>query len=171
MESHKSDSAAVGPPPSPNSRSHNCSPPETDGRARSVRNSTTSDDESHLSETQSIDLTPPDGGYGWVAVAGGSIVSWWMIGVPYSWGVIQSALIDQGVSSPAVLSFVGSLAACLLAVLAIVNSKIMRSLGSQGTGMLGMSLMGVANLITSFTFTNIGALFAASGVIMGIGIR
>ncbi|KAM0490554.1 hypothetical protein ACHAP8_011459 [Fusarium lateritium] len=46
----------------------------------------------------------------------------------------------------------------------------MRSLGSRGTGMMGMTFMGVANLISSFTFTNIGALFAASGVIMGIGI-
>ncbi|CAJ0552304.1 Ff.00g062830.m01.CDS01 [Fusarium sp. VM40] len=46
----------------------------------------------------------------------------------------------------------------------------MRSLGSRGTGMLGMSMMGLANFITNFTFTNIGALFAASGVIMGMGI-
>jgi hypothetical protein len=124
-----------------------------------------------LDDTQSITTDPPDGGYGWVAVVGGSIVSWWMIGIPYSWGIIQSALVDRGVSTPAVLSFVGSLAACLLAALAIVNSKIMRSLGSRGTGMLGMTMMGVANFITSFTFTNIGALFAASGVIMGMGIR
>jgi hypothetical protein len=171
MELLKSISAAVDYPPSPNSYTHHASSSEIVGHARSTGNSTATGDGSPLDEAESTTPDPSDGDYGWVAVVGGSIVSWWMIGIPYSWGIIQSALVDRGVSTPAVLSFVGSLAACLLAALAIVNSKIMRSFGSRGTGMLGMSMMGLANFITSFTFTNIGALFAASGVIMGMGIR
>ncbi|KAG5660333.1 hypothetical protein KAF25_002939, partial [Fusarium avenaceum] len=163
-------SAAIDHPSTPNSYTHHASSSDTAGNARSAGNSTTSGHGLPLNEAQSITTDPPDGGYGWVAVVGGSIVSWWMIGIPYSWGIIQSALVERGVSTPAVLSFVGSLAACLLAALAIVNSKIMRSLGSRGTGMLGMSMMDLAHFITSFTFTNIGALFAASGVIMGMGI-
>ncbi|KAL6922577.1 hypothetical protein FSST1_006603 [Fusarium sambucinum] len=171
MESRQSVSTALELPSYPTSENQHPSLfSDTIGQSRSTSIPSVSSDHPQLNETQSPDSIPPDGGYGWVAVVGGCIVSWWMIGIPYSWGIVQSALIARSVSTPAVLSFVGSLAACLLAALAIINSKIMRSLGSRGTGMMGMTFMGVANLISSFTFTNIGALFAASGVIMGIGI-
>ncbi|KAF7559399.1 hypothetical protein G7046_g4763 [Stylonectria norvegica] len=116
------------------------------------------------------DSAVPDGGKGWVVVAGCSIVAFWMIGTPYSWGVIQAALIEEGISTPPVLSFVGSLAATLISAMAIVNSRVMRVLGAQKTGMLGVTLMGLSELVSSFTFKNIGALFATSGVMMGLGI-
>lgn len=117
------------------------------------------------------DSAAPDGGQGWVVVAGCAIVAFWMIGTPYSWGVIQNALVEQGVSSPAVLSFVGSLAAALISAMAVINSRVMRTLGPQKTGMLGVTLMGVSGILSSFTYTNVGALFATSGVVLGLGIR
>ncbi|CAM1506081.1 Fc.00g057220.m01.CDS01 [Cosmosporella sp. VM-42] len=116
------------------------------------------------------DSSVPDGGYGWVVVGGCAVVSWWMFSPPYSWGIIQAALIDRGVSTPAVLSFVGSLAASIISALAIVNSRVMRVLGPQKTGMLGIFLTGLSEFVSSFTFTNVGALFATSGVLMGLGI-
>jgi hypothetical protein len=116
------------------------------------------------------DNEAPDGGHGWVVVAGCATLAWWMIGTPYSWGVIQTVLIEEGVSNPSVLSFVGSLAAALFASLAIVNSRVMRLLGAQKTAALGILLLGLSSLLSSFVYTHVGALFCTSGIIMGLGI-
>ncbi|KAI9151424.1 Beta-lactamase-like protein [Paramyrothecium foliicola] len=123
-----------------------------------------------LQASQLNDSTVPDGGYGWVVVAGCAIVSWWMIGTPYSWGIMQGALAEEGVSSPAVLSFVGSLAVALISALAVANSVIIRRMGSQKTCMVGIALMSLSEFVSSFTFRNVGGLFATSGVMMGLGI-
>ncbi|KAH7327933.1 major facilitator superfamily transporter [Stachybotrys elegans] len=112
----------------------------------------------------------PDGGYGWVVVAGCTVVAWWQIGTPYSWGIIQGALAEEGISSPVILSFVGSLAASLISALAIVNSVAMRRFGSRKMGMLSMTLMALSEFVSSFTFKNVGGLFATSGVMMGLGV-
>lgn len=130
-----------------------------------------SDGDVVLQASRDNDSAVPDGGYGWVVVGGCAVVSWWMLGTPYSWGVMQGALVDEGISTPAVLSFVGSLAATLISALAIVNSRVMRMLGPQKTGMLGISLLSLGGILSSFAFTNIGALFATSGVVTGLGLR
>lgn len=57
------------------------------------------------------DSNVPEGGYSWTVVISCAVVAWWAIGTHYAWGVTQSALVDEGVSTPSTLSFVGSLAA------------------------------------------------------------
>ena len=106
-----------------------------------------------------------------MVVSGCAVLVWWFVGTTYSWGVIQAALVEEGLSTPAVLSFVGSLAAALISALAVVNSRLMRILGVQRTGMLGISLMGSSEILSGFATKNVGALFATSGVMMGLGIR
>ncbi|OHE98408.1 major facilitator superfamily transporter [Colletotrichum orchidophilum] len=123
-----------------------------------------------LRASREADSTVPEGGYGWVVVGGCFVVAWWIIGTSYSWGVIQGALIEDGLSTPAVLSFVGSLAAALISALAIVNSRVMRRIGPRRTGLLGISLLGISELLSSFAVKNVGAMFATSGVIMGLGM-
>ncbi|OHW91804.1 major facilitator superfamily transporter [Colletotrichum incanum] len=123
-----------------------------------------------LRASREADSAVPEGGYGWVVVAGCFVVAWWIIGTSYSWGVIQSALIDDGLGTPAVLSFVGSLAAALISATAIVNSRVMRRIGPRKTGLLGIALLGVSELLSSFAVKNVGAMFATSGVIMGLGM-
>lgn len=124
-----------------------------------------------LQASREADSTVPEGGYGWVVVGGCFVVAWWIIGTSYSWGVIQGALIEDGLGTPAVLSFVGSLAAALISALAIVNSRVMRRIGPRKTGLLGISLLGISELLSSFAVKNVGAMFATSGVIMGLGMR
>ncbi|GKT40640.1 aspyridones efflux protein apdF [Colletotrichum spaethianum] len=123
-----------------------------------------------LRASREADSAMPEGGYGWVVVTGCFIVAWWIIGTSYSWGVIQSALIDDGLATPAVLSFVGSLAVALISALAIVNSRVMRRIGPRKTGLLGIALLGLSELLSSFAVKNVGAMFATSGVIMGLGM-
>ncbi|CAM1510375.1 Fc.00g007100.m01.CDS01 [Cosmosporella sp. VM-42] len=123
-----------------------------------------------LQASRLADSTVPDGGYGWVVVAGGAVLLWWAVGTTYSWGVMQTALVEDGLSTPATLSFIGSLDAALISALAIVNSRFMRILGMRWTAVLGVSIMGGSEILSSFAVKNIGALFFTSGVLMGIGI-
>ncbi|KAI1074556.1 MFS general substrate transporter [Whalleya microplaca] len=122
-----------------------------------------------LEASRLADSDVPDGGYGWVIVISCAVLSWWVIGTTYSWGVIQGALVEDGLSTPAVLSFVGSLGPTLLASIAILNSRIMRILGVRSTGLLGITLVGLAEIISSFTLKSLPALFMTEGAMLGLG--
>jgi hypothetical protein len=52
----------------------------------------------------------------------------------------------------------------------IINSRVMRTLGPQKTGMLGITLMSLSGILSSFAYKNVGALFATSVVVLGLGI-
>ncbi|RYP44494.1 hypothetical protein DL768_009033 [Monosporascus sp. mg162] len=122
-----------------------------------------------LQASQQADSEVPDGGYGWVVVMSCAILSWWVIGTSYSWGVIQGALVEGGLSTPATLSFVGSLGPTLLGGIAILNSRIMRAIGVRSTSMLGISLVGVAEILSGFTVKSLPGLFITEGVLLGLG--
>lgn len=124
-----------------------------------------------LQASRLADSTVPDGGYGWVVVGGGAVLLWWAVGTTYAWGVMQTALVEDGLSTPATLSFIGSLDAALMSALAIVNSRLMRALGMRWTAVLGVSVMGGSEILSSFAVKNIGVLFFTSGVMMGTGVR
>ncbi|CAI4217392.1 unnamed protein product [Parascedosporium putredinis] len=123
-----------------------------------------------LAASHAADLTVPDGGYGWVVVGACAVVVWWAIGTCYSWGVMQEALVADGLSSPAVLSFIGGLDAALISALAIINSRFIRGVGVRASCMLGVGLMGASEILSGFAVKNLGALFFTSGVLMGLGI-
>ncbi|KAJ7659855.1 major facilitator superfamily domain-containing protein [Mycena rosella] len=104
-------------------------------------------------------LTPPeaqvpDGGYGWVVVFACAVLTWWFVGTTYSWGIIQAALVKQGLSSASTLSFVGSSTVACISGLAIVNARVIRFW-----------------ILSGFATLNIGALFFTTGAITGIGTR
>ncbi len=122
-----------------------------------------------LEASRLADSDVPDGGYGWVVVASCAILSWWTIGTSYSWGVIQGALVEEGLSTPAVLSFVGALGPTLLAAVAILNSRIMRTIGVRYTGMLGIFLIGLAEILAGFAVKSVPGLFITEGVLLGLG--
>lgn len=117
------------------------------------------------------DSTVPDGGYGWVVIFACSVITFWFVGTSYSWGVIQAALVQDSLSSPSTLSFVGSLTATCIAVLALVNARVIRWLGARNTGLLGVALLGSGEILGGFSTQNIGGLFATVGVVMGVGTR
>ncbi|KAI1818363.1 major facilitator superfamily domain-containing protein [Poronia punctata] len=122
-----------------------------------------------LEASRLADSDVPDGGYGWVVVASCAVLSWWTIGTSYSWGLIQGALVEDGLSSPAVLSFVGALGPTLLAAVAILNSRVMRMIGIRYTAMLGMFLIGIAEILASFAVNSVPGLFVTQGVLVGLG--
>ncbi|PON26629.1 major facilitator superfamily transporter [Trichoderma gamsii] len=123
-----------------------------------------------LEASREADSTVPEGGYGWAIVAGGFVLLWWSLGTTYAWGVMQTALVADGLADPAVLSFVGSLQAALISALAIVNSLVVRKTGVRAAAMLGAACMGGSEILSSFTVHSVGALFFTSGIVMGMGV-
>ncbi|KAI0447866.1 major facilitator superfamily transporter [Xylaria telfairii] len=122
-----------------------------------------------LEASRLADSDVPEGGYGWVVVASCATLSWWTIGTSYAWGVIQGALVEGGLSSPATLSFVGALGPTLLAAVATLNSRIMRIIGVRYTGMLGAFLIGLAQILAGFAVKSVPGLFVTEGVLLGLG--
>ncbi|KAF2164941.1 hypothetical protein M409DRAFT_67634 [Zasmidium cellare ATCC 36951] len=116
------------------------------------------------------DAGVPEGGYGWVVTICSGILAFLSIGFSYSWGVIQQGLIDEGFSSAQVLPWVGSLCVAMVAISAIVNARVLRSLGSQRTSLLGVVLVAIGQLTSGFSTRNIAGLFVAAGVVTGQGL-
>ncbi|RKK67504.1 hypothetical protein BFJ69_g14448 [Fusarium oxysporum] len=115
------------------------------------------------------ETTVPDGGYGWIAVFGCAVITWWFVGTTYSWGVIQTALVEEGVSGASTLSFVGSLTVACIAILAVANARIVSGIGAQKLAFLGVTLLGSGEILAASAVDNVGALFATVGVVMGVG--
>jgi hypothetical protein len=120
---------------------------------------------SHIAET-----SEPEGGYGWVVLFSCGVITFWFVGTTYCWGVIQGALVKEGLSSPATLSFVGSLTTACLSILALASSKALRTLGARNTGLLGIVCLGTGEILGGFTTKNVGGLFVTIGLIMGVGV-
>ncbi|KAJ6554175.1 monocarboxylate permease Mch4 [Mycena capillaripes] len=135
------------------------------GASRSVSESRAAPVSSHNLPDSQV----PDGGYGWAVVFGCAILTWWFVGITYSWGLIQAALVKQGLSSTSTLSFVGSSTAACISGLALINARVIRFLGARRTALLGISLIGLGEILSGFATLNIGALFVTSGAIVGIG--
>ncbi|KGO43192.1 Major facilitator superfamily domain, general substrate transporter [Penicillium expansum] len=116
------------------------------------------------------DSQVPDGGEAWVVISGCAVVTWWFIGTSYCWGILQAALVKEGVSSSSTLAFVGSLATACISFLGILNARIIRKLGTRISAMVGVFFLGLGEVLSGFSAMNIGGLFATAGIVMGIGI-
>ncbi|SCV33871.1 uncharacterized protein FFB14_04738 [Fusarium fujikuroi] len=114
------------------------------------------------------ETTVPNGGYGWTAVFGCAVITWWFVGTTYSWGVVQTALVEEGVSGAPTLRFVGSLTVSCIAILAVANARIVSGIGAQKLAFLGVTLLGGGEILAASAVDNVGALFATVGVVMGV---
>ncbi|KAH8666156.1 major facilitator superfamily domain-containing protein [Ilyonectria robusta] len=124
-------------------------------------------DDPVLEASRLADLEAPDGGRGWVVVAGCAILTYWFMGTSYSWGVIQNALVEDDVGSAASLSFVGSVATAMVSAMALITAKISGLLGSRYTCMIGVVMLGLGEILAGLTTHAVGGLFATAGVVFG----
>lgn len=115
------------------------------------------------------DSEVPDGGYGWVVVFSGAVITWWFVGASYTWGVMQAALVEQKKFPPATLAFVGSLVPAMIAILAIPNATLIRKVGARTTGLTGILLLGLGSILAGFAVDSIPGLFMTWGVVGGTG--
>jgi hypothetical protein len=58
-----------------------------------------------MAASAAADAEVPDGGYGWVVVASCSTLTFWFGGTTYSWGVMQAALFNRGLTNTSTLAF------------------------------------------------------------------
>ena len=122
-------------------------------------------------ESTNIAEAVPDGGYGWLVVAGSAIVTFWFNGLTASWGIIQTALLGSSLQHvpTSTITFVGSLGLALCVVLSLLSVRMIGLVGARITAMLGVLLLGVGEVASGFTTSNIGGLFGTSGVLVGLG--
>ncbi|KAL3496519.1 major facilitator superfamily domain-containing protein [Aspergillus germanicus] len=137
---------------------------------RAERPSPIVEDDQVMQESLVADSQVPDGGYGWVVISACAIVTWWFIGTSYSWGIIQAALVKEGVSSASTLAFVGSLAVACISFLGVINARLIRLLGTRASAVLGVVFLGVGEILSGFALKSVGGLFVTAGAVMGIGI-
>jgi hypothetical protein len=97
------------------------------------------------------------------------IRSFFYIGTTYAFGVIQSRLTQEGLASSSTLSFAGGLTAACISFFAIINSNIIKRYGSKSVMMVGIIILGLGEILSGWTITNIGGFFVTVGFIMGIG--
>lgn len=158
--------------------------------ARPANSSTTTKLDDIAEASRIVDAGVPEGGYGWVALAACGILCFWFgayrcgkspprveictnchcelstVGTTYCWGVIQSALVESGLSSASTLSWIGSLAIACNALLAVISARVLRSLGSQHTAFCGISFLAAGEILAGFSVHNVGGLFVTAGFIM-----
>jgi len=60
--------------------------------------------------------------------------------------------------------------ACI-AFFAVANARIVTEIGAQKLGFLGVTLLGIGEIVAGFAVRDVGALFATVGVVMGVGTR
>ncbi|KAL3454626.1 major facilitator superfamily domain-containing protein [Aspergillus insuetus] len=137
---------------------------------RAERPSPIVEDDQIMQESLVADSQVPDGGYGWVVISACAIITWWFIGTSYSWGIIQAALVKEGVSSASTLAFVGSLAVACISFLGVINARLIRLLGTRASAVLGVVFLGVGEILSGFALKSVGGLFVTAGAVMGIGI-
>lgn len=137
----------------------------------SLRAENNDNDDDVMQASLAADSEVPDGGYGWVVIFASAMLTFWFVGTTYCWGVFQAALVEQGVSSASTLAFVGSLTTACISVLSVINARVIRKLGTRSSGMLGISLFGLGEILASFTTRNVAGLFVTVGLVMGLGTR
>lgn len=129
------------------------------------------DDDEVMQASLAADSQVPDGGYGWVVIFACALLCFWFVGTTYCWGVFQAALVEQGVASASTLAFVGSLTTACISFMAVLNARVVRKLGTRLSGMLGISLFGIGEVMAGFTTGNVVGLFMTIGLVMGLGTR
>jgi len=112
-----------------------------------------------------------DGGSGWIVVTSCALITFWFVGVTYSWGVFQASLVESRLSTASTLSFVGSSTVACVAVFAVLNARLLNIMGARAMGMSGILLLGLGEILSGFTVHNLLGLFVTAGFTMGIGAR
>jgi MFS transporter, MCT family, solute carrier family 16 (monocarboxylic acid transporters), member 3 len=122
-------------------------------------------------ESRNIASAIPDGGYGWVVVFSCFWLALLSSGLLGAWGVIQAALLESSLrgTPTATVTFIGSLGLACVVALALLASSLMRVIGGRLTSMLGIILLGLGEITSSWTTSNVGGLFGTSGVLIGAG--
>lgn len=127
--------------------------------------------------TQPRDSPPKvsDGGIGWVITFSCSIMSFWLVGISNSWGILQNALLDTdfGGANASFLSFVGTLSNTWIILLGPVALHALQHSGCRLGCIIGVILYSSGIIASGFAISKkpaaLGILFATFGILAGSG--
>ena len=109
-----------------------------------------------------VDAGVPEGGYGWVAVPACTFICFGYVGTTYCWGVVQGALVAEGLSSASTFSWIDSMAATTrIALLAIVSARVMQRIGSRSTAISGIGFVAGSEILGGLSVQNVAGLFVS----------
>lgn len=133
------------------------------------RELTNDDNVPHTFEQE--DFRAPEGGCGWIVVVACCSISFLVVDTVYSWGVMQAALLKQGLSSASTLSWIGFIAFTCIALFAVVNARLIQLFGPRYAAICGIITLGLSEIASgSLTHKAVGLFFTA-GVFSGMGTR
>ncbi|KZP20801.1 MFS general substrate transporter [Athelia psychrophila] len=116
-----------------------------------------------------IEDVPPEGGYGWVVVAACSTITFLLLRLPYSWGLIQAKLAAEHLAADSTLAFIGSTATAFVSFGAIINTRLIRLIGSRNAALIACTLLGSSQVLSGWATHSVGALFVTNGAVLGMG--
>jgi hypothetical protein len=131
---------------------------------------TTNDSINIIQESLIADSEVQEGGYGWWVVFACAFLNFWGIGICYGWGIFQAALVEQGVSSPSTLAFVGSLMVAGTPFWGVFVARAVRKLGARLSAFVAIAFLSSGAILSSFATHNVGVLFVTNGLIIGVGM-
>jgi hypothetical protein len=123
-----------------------------------------------IQESLIADSEVPEGGYGWWVIFACAFLNFWGIGICYGWGIFQAALVEQGVSSPSTLAFVGSLMVAGTPFWSVFVARAVRKLGARVSAFVAIAFLSSGAILSSFATHNVGVLFVTTGLLIGIGM-
>ena len=105
----------------------------------------------------------PDGGYGWVVVFSCSLLTFHLNGWGGSWGIIQAHLLETTLSAvpTSTLTYVGSLSISVGVALGLVSTRITRMIGARWSATVGVTLLGLGEVLSGSSIRDLGGLFAS----------
>ncbi|KAM7352682.1 solute carrier family 16 member hermes [Cochliomyia hominivorax] len=114
------------------------------------------------------DLVPPDGGWGWLVLAGSMMVNILVPGTIKSFGVLFVEFLDVFKASPAAAAWIPALCYFLYSSLGPVSSILSVKYSFRTVTLLG-GASAAAGMIISFWASSVVYLYLSYGVLVGIG--
>ncbi|PWN97536.1 MFS general substrate transporter [Tilletiopsis washingtonensis] len=113
--------------------------------------------------------TAPDGGpAGWLVVAGCTTFFFVVLGLIYSFGIVQAELAHRGVASSATLGWLASLSVVLSSVFALPFTALVARIGNARSGLVAALCVGGGYVLLSYALHALPLLFAAQALV-GVG--
>ncbi|XP_055902991.1 monocarboxylate transporter 9 [Eupeodes corollae] len=117
---------------------------------------------------EEYDLVPPDGGWGWLVLAGSMMVNILIPGTIKSFGVLFLEFLDAFNASPATAAWIPALCYFLYSSLGPVSSILSVKYSFRTVTIMGGASAAIG-MIISFWATSVSFLYISYGVLVGIG--
>jgi hypothetical protein len=114
----------------------------------------------------------PNGGWGWVVTAASFTVHVVILGLAYSFGILNKALLDDdsmpGSDDRAAVSLVGSISVAFMLAMGVVTGSLVHRYGARRVTLIGSAVV-TAGLLAASYAPSVPALYPTYGLLLGAG--